>query len=542
MNGHLELRGDRTGDEHRHLLAVLAGAERSLLLYPRGDLRRSVERMPSRWLLDVAEAREGRRATSGDLASTTGEWFTEVPSFVAGMTECDFPGGEQEFDSVVMLQAHGNQANAATPGRVLKAAGRFGRPEVARAVELVLDRKSKDFTRFDGNLAGLAVEGVSWPHPADGETITSASRLEAWARCPHAYFVRYVLGVAALDDDRDSHAMSPLDYGNLVHQALQQWLDEVLANPEPQPPELAWSQHWRNRLRDIGAGLCRQYERRGLSGRRLYQRRDRDRILRDLDRFIDFDNEKRRVHQSTPAAAELGFGMTNSIHGPAPVRLPGGLDIRIRGSIDRLDTTAGGHLVVIDYKTGKIKRYKDLKPETPSPEGKHLQLVLYGEAARWVLGRCEAVPGGHGLGSPRTAEATVESSREADPDVGTATDYGAYWFVSLQDEKNQSPGYNLDHAVRGQVLATVEEIVTGIRAGVFPKRPPRPGDRNTPQCPFCTPDGLSSRPAFANWLRNSRADELGAYVKLTTPPPKPKKSPAKSKSGQTTSRKKVTWR
>jgi hypothetical protein len=46
----------RTGTEHRHLLAALAAARgERVLTYPRGDLRRSVERAPSRWLLEMVE-------------------------------------------------------------------------------------------------------------------------------------------------------------------------------------------------------------------------------------------------------------------------------------------------------------------------------------------------------------------------------------------------------------------------------------------------------------------------------------------------------
>ena len=47
----------RLADDHRRFLAALAGAsaERTLL-YPRGDLRRTANQLPSRWLLAVAQA------------------------------------------------------------------------------------------------------------------------------------------------------------------------------------------------------------------------------------------------------------------------------------------------------------------------------------------------------------------------------------------------------------------------------------------------------------------------------------------------------
>ncbi|MEQ1787736.1 MAG: PD-(D/E)XK nuclease family protein, partial [Acidimicrobiales bacterium] len=51
--GELTLRSERVERQHHQLLAALAGARRQLLCVPRGDLRRSVERAPSRWVLDV---------------------------------------------------------------------------------------------------------------------------------------------------------------------------------------------------------------------------------------------------------------------------------------------------------------------------------------------------------------------------------------------------------------------------------------------------------------------------------------------------------
>ena len=61
-DGALPLRASRVDDDHRRLLAALAAArDARVLLYPRGDLRRTTDRMPSRFLLDTVEALTGSR-------------------------------------------------------------------------------------------------------------------------------------------------------------------------------------------------------------------------------------------------------------------------------------------------------------------------------------------------------------------------------------------------------------------------------------------------------------------------------------------------
>src|ERR1700685_2905759 len=49
----LPLRPQSVEREPRQLRAALPGATRQVLCVPRGDLRRNVERVPSRWVLQV---------------------------------------------------------------------------------------------------------------------------------------------------------------------------------------------------------------------------------------------------------------------------------------------------------------------------------------------------------------------------------------------------------------------------------------------------------------------------------------------------------
>ena len=167
--------------------------------------------------------------------------------------------------------------------------------------------------------------------------------------------MRYVLRVEAIDDEDDEYRISPLERGSLVHRILERWLTEAIDDSAvPAPPE-PWPDRLRARLAAIGEEECNRLATRGLVGRKLYWEYDRRQILADLDRFVDFDDAKRAQYGSRPAAAELGFGMPDSPGGPAAIEIGHGRSLKIRGSIDRVDETDDGGLLVIDYKAGSSR-------------------------------------------------------------------------------------------------------------------------------------------------------------------------------------------
>jgi hypothetical protein len=474
----LPLRAARADDDHHALLAVLATASESMMLFPRGDLRRGAVRAPSRWLLDAVEIRDGVRSSTETLATDTGDWFDEVPSFVAGLRRSDFPAHAQEYDVRALLDQH--DAGIDPTNHPLLS----HRPEVSRGMDLVVGRASSSFTRFDGN---VNTDGdLRLTAPTDPEVVVSATKLETWAGCPHAYFVRYVLGVDALHTPEHEYRITPLVKGALVHRALDRWLGEAIDSDAVPQPDERWPDAWRHRLLEIGGEECERIQARGLSGRPLYWQRDRKRILADLDDTVTFDDEQRRDGTTVPIATELDFGMPGSPHDPVVVRLTDGRTIRIRGSIDRVDHGFDDQLVIIDYKTGQSHRFKGLSTEDPAPGGGHLQLVLYAAAARSILGRTES------------------KAR------------GAYWFVS-QVGKFAAHGYEITPAVEGVVLGLVGAVSDGIAAGLFPLHPAQPGWRNRVPCWFCEPDGLGTRDQWRDWERKHDDPRLRPYLDIAEP-------------------------
>lgn len=475
--GELDLRSDVTERQHHELLAALAGAKRHLLCVPRGDLRRSNERAPSRWVSEIASALAGERLFGTDLLSVERPWLEHVASFYAGLRRAAFPATEQEHRLQDLLAR--TSVFVRSPG--LAPVSDFQDQVLRAGHEVAAARCSPLFTRFDGNLDGLAV-----PSPADGAT--SATRLESWAVCPFAYFVREVLHVEPVENPEDRLRISPLDLGSLVHEVLERFMVEVLSRPPGSQPELGqpWPEPDRRRLLEIAAGVCDRYEARGLVGRPIFWQRDRSRLLGDFERFLLEDDAYRARHATRPVAAELSFGLPGAALGTVELFLPDGRSVALRGKADRLDVAADGTLDVVDYKTGKTDSYSGLSEADPDARGTKLQLVVYALAARAHQGR---------------REAQVRS---------------AYWFISARGGFRRV-GYPVTAEVLAHVSATVGQVVANIEAGVFPHYPAARSSSSFVECPYCDPDGLGVADLRRQLEKKRGSPALQRFLDLVEP-------------------------
>jgi len=478
VGGQLALRRERVGREHRELLASLAGARRHVLCLPRGDLRRSNERVPSRWAVELASAMAGDRWSSRELLRTAVGWVEHVPSFDAGLRRVGFPATEQEYRLRALLADPVAQSEpdaiARSPDAVL-----------ARGAAAVTARRGTRFTPFDGNLAGLDI-------PSPASIATSATRLERWAGCPFAYLMADVLDVAEVEHPEDLLRISPLTRGGLVHRALEQFVGEVLVrDPGRQPtPDEPWSETDHERMAAIGAVLCDEYQARGLTGRPIFWRRDRRDILEELRLFLLHDSDDRAARRSRPVAAELPFGLPGSALEAVALRLPDGRTVRLRGKADRVDRAEDGTVYVIDYKTGSATSFASLSEQDPDLQGRKLQLPVYAEAARLHQGRPDA---------PVVAE---------------------YWFVSIAAGFERR-GYPVNAEVLERVSQTLGTIVAGIEAGVFPAHPTATSSSPRVACPYCDPDGLGVSDLRRQWERKRLDPAVAAYAELAEPTGEP---------------------
>ena len=437
-DGQLPTRRDRLERSRRQVWAAFAAAPRVTASYARGDLRRGGGRRPSRWLRAGAE--------------------TESKSFAGSLISTDELASDQEW--TIRAAAAGTLTN----DHVLEL-----------GVAMRTARESAVLTRFDGDLSGQAV-----PDPSDG-TIISPTALEAWARCPHSYFVEKLLRVRPIETPEALVTISPITLGNLYHETLDLFFAAQQAARAVPGGATPWSVTQRAALRALAHEQAHNLAVRGQTGHRLLWQRDLALVLARLDQFLTADDALRARTGRRQVRSELRFG---SDGGDPPVRvpLPDGREVLLRGSADRVDV-AGDALVVVDYKSGSMRSFQGLGVDDPSQGGTKLQLPAYGYAARAALGR----PG---------AEVAAE-----------------YWF--LHKDASRRVELPLTLAVDAAFRAAVAVIAGGLAAGLFPHRPPDDdGWGGFVSCGYCDPDGLGTGELRERWQRKRTDPRLGDYVAM----------------------------
>ncbi len=469
----LPLRSQRVERQHRQLLAALAGASHQVLCVPRGDLRRNIERVPSRWILQMASSMAGERWWSDDLLSTDRDWLTHVASFDAGIRILEFPSNEQEHRLRTLMSL----GSSRLPLPMLAADDTV----LGAGAKVIAGRRSNRFTRFDANLSGLPV-----PSPVD--EVMSATRLEGWATCPFAYFVHNILKVDEVENPEDELQITPRDRGTLVHTILERFVMEMISRAKDGTADLSapWSEADRIRMVQIGEEECQKFEAKGRTGRPIFWRQGKRGIMADLRRFLEDDSAFRMEHGTQPLAAELAFGLPQAHAGNVAIELIDGRSLKFRGKADRVDKAPDGTLHVVDYKTGKADGFKDLSEDNPDAQGRHLQLAVYGQAARLSQG---------------TPAAEVRAE---------------YWFVSSPGRFVRI-GYPVTPSVLAHVGETLEAMVHGIEAGAFPSYPSGKSNTTWVECACCDPDGMGVAELRRQYGRKRADPAMAPFVEFVDP-------------------------
>lgn len=463
---------DRLDRQQRALLAAFASATESVVSFPRGDLRASGGRIPSRWLLPTLRALSGDDLLAAAEWDRNGaEWAIASPSYATSVLSVGEPATETEWRQRALHSAMRDAVIAAdTP--------------LTRALELRRERSSSRFTRFDGNLASYA---GSLPDLTSEDRQHSPTSLEQWVSCPHAYFVQRMLYVRPVEEPEAELSITPMERGNLMHYALDRffhWLEDNGGSPSGSAP---WTASQRDQLQTIASSVADELEALGVTGHPTLWARDRELILKDLGLFLDEDEKVRAETGRHQIHAELRFGGSQP---PVAITLPGGRTIRLTGSIDRIDESPAG-LVVVDYKSGGSRNFKGLSETDPDLQGEKLQLPVYGYAARQHAG---------------------------DP---TARVHAEYWFIGPRDRRTRI-GYDLTPEVEARYGDVLVTIADGVAAGVFPHRPPEDNPwASWVECPYCDVDGLGAEPHRNRWSRKKSEAALAGLLALIEPETQP---------------------
>jgi len=432
---------ERVRNARRQFLAVVGTTPAVTIVAPRGDLRATTVHHRSRWL--AALLHDG----------PTDE--TVIDSAAHGLASTEFPLSAAEHrlrDLWVWTRAGRDvRRHPSVPGDVA----------LGRALALRDGRAADVVTVYDGDL-------TSRPIPAFDRPI-SPTRIEAWAACPHAYFVRYVLGVTPVDEPGDLLDLSALDRGSAIHAAIDALQRRVLAGELAAPGDDGWTDDHGAALRTILETICDDLERGGRTGRAAYWATSRAQLVNELDDWIRA--ERRHWERRRLVASEHRFGDDGSV----TLALPDGRAIAFRGSIDRVDRLPDHTLVVTDHKTGSKRKFKDLKDD-PTADGTLFQLPVYAAAARTLDGR---------------------------PDAVVRAEYAFF----AKEHFERLPVL-FDETTWKLALARLADVVDGIEARLYPATPEPPGWRQWVPCRYCEPDELGTTERYPEWERKRHDPRL----------------------------------
>jgi RecB family exonuclease len=238
---------------------------------------------------------------------------------------------------------------------------------------------------FDGYITSPAVLARA---RAALESI-SPTQLEDFGECPQKFLFKHILGVREVDDPDREVQINHREKGIVDHKILERFYRAM------SPEDLEEARQALPRLTEtLEARLaaCVDEEFDALEQRapamnramRAIERRATARVLRE---FIVADLADLIANELFPRRFEYRFGAKHR-HAPPDHPEPfiietGGVPLRVEGTIDRIDEGAGTFRIV-DYKSGKAGRHKDLAEKTD--RGVRLQLALYAMAVAEFFG------------------------------------------------------------------------------------------------------------------------------------------------------------
>jgi ATP-dependent helicase/nuclease subunit B len=432
---------------HRNFMAVVETARHLVVCVPRGDLRSTSERLESRWL--------AAHLPDADVRT--------VSSHHAGLIAAEFPAAQNEhrLRERVVVAADG-------PAELLARCA--DDPIAIRALTMRSARRQARLTEFDGDLSTRQIDHFARP--------VSPSQLEAWAKCPHGYFVQYLLGVRRVDDSTEDLALSPIERGNVVHDTLDRFNHEVLAGSLPQPGPHGWSSVHTERLLALYDEVADEFERTGRTGRAAHWRLDRRSVGVELLNWFARDGLQVAATGAQIVSSELRFGSDGTITLP----LPDGHRLSVRGSVDRIDRRSTGELVVMDHKTGRDNDFKQIDAADPTEGCTKFQLPTYAAAALAIFGDAATPPSVH----------------------------AEYDFFERGGYRRH--GYSFDETVWEHVAADLGKLVAGIETGLFPATPEIPKWEFRINCHYCQPDGLGVAERFGEWQLKQVDPRFAAWV------------------------------
>ena len=341
-------------------------------------------------------------------------------------------------------------------GAFVRSAGVAPAGLAASRRQLQLLAKSGTQSVFDGYLFAEADDETLRAKLANALTSVSPTQLEDFGECPQKFLYKHILGVRDINDPEHELQLNARDKGKLDHgilEILYRELDDddfdraVAALPQL---DSAIGQRIDALVDEAFANIARDIPPFNPTMREI-ERAATKRILRE---FVAHDLADLEATGFRPKHFEYRFGKTRAgfvaDHAESFVIAIGSLDLRVDGTIDRIDVRPDGYRI-IDYKGGKATRHKDLGGKID--RGVRLQLALYAMAVSQFF----------------AAEAAAVSGA-IKPLVTSETNARKFAFALAEKE--------------AALRETLDLFVTSILNGVFPAFP-ADDDADFNACKYC---------------------------------------------------------
>jgi len=281
---------------------------------------------------------------------------------------------------------------------------RTGRPSPSLARKLHFAALIRTRSVFDGFLSdGFSEQLIR----KLGEIAPTA--LDHFGECPQQFLFRTIFDVRELEDPEHELQIDLRKKGTLDHRILERFYrdlpsDWISAGTSGSVPRL--EPRVAKYLDEIIDTEFTRFDRENPPVNPTFRRIERRLTRETLHDFVAADIADLSRSDYQPIHFEYRFGASEKYglpdHPEAVVVSAGDHPIRVYGSIDRIDRRSDGTLRVVDYKSGKALRFRDLGQRID--QGRYLQLAFYALAIEQIFGvtdgRVEAMI--KPIGDPRT--------------------------------------------------------------------------------------------------------------------------------------------
>lgn len=356
VNPDLELSSDRLRKNIYEMAALIAGLRGKVTFsYSTYDVREDRKSFPSSILLQVFRIKEGNpHADYNTLQQVLGQ-----PVVSSGF--------EHELDQTDWW------LNKLVDGVLLKnglvaVEGYFSC--LKEGLIAFGKRTSDEFSEYDGK---VKVESKEVDPRVNKSLVMSCSRIETIAKCPFAYFLKYLIGVNKPDESEKDLTiwLDSAQKGTLLHEVFRGFIEEM----SEEKKELNFDQQ-RQVITGILEKTVQEFKEEIPPPSEVVFQNEFTQLKRDVEVFLKINESL----ETKPVKWEISFGEKEEIKVSIP--LSNDSEISLRGRIDRIDQVKVSEYHVWDYKTGSSYEFDESHYIN---QGTQLQHGLYAVAAEKIL-------------------------------------------------------------------------------------------------------------------------------------------------------------